>query len=230
MARDSASSSQSYGREAISREEAEAFAARIAVVPSDREIIAQTLHDLPGDVLCRGMFFDGLLRAIRSTRGQAALDEVVEIANVPKARVPFTHYPHRHFYKLYFTAARRLHPTEDLEHAMLLVAETFYPVFRESLVGRTMAQLVGDDPMGILERLTNIYELSVQGNTHSVERTGPRSARWRALVEPTVAYPSVFTGIVLGMMRSHGAPDVDVKVTEHHREPTRFAYTFDIAW
>ncbi len=217
-------------REPGSREAAEAFAARIAVAPRDRELIVETLHGLPPDVSCRGMFFDGLLRTIRSTRGRAAADEVVAIADVPPARVPFALYPHRHFYKLYFTAARRLHPSDSLEGAMRTVAETFYPVFRESLVGRTMAQLMGDDPMNILERLTEAYRLSVQGNAHAVERVGPREARWTAMVEPTPAYPSVFTGIVLGTMRSHGAPDVVVEVVSHRRDPTRFAYTFQIRW
>lgn len=214
----------------MSREAADAFAARIASVPSERELIAQSLYEFPSDIECRGMFFDGLLRAIRAARGQAVLEEVIELAAVPPTRVPFSHYAHRHFYKLYFVGARRLHPNEPLPHAMQLVGETFYPVFRESIVGRTMAQLMGDDPFNILTRLTEAYGLSVRGNTHSVERTGARTARWRCVVEPTAVYPSVFTGIVLGTVRSHGAPDVSVTVVDHYRQPDRFAYTFDIAW
>ena len=44
-----------------------------------------------------------------------------------------------------------------LELAMDRIAETFYPVFRDSMVGRTLSAMMGKDPRRVLERLVDAY-------------------------------------------------------------------------
>ena len=44
-----------------------------------------------------------------------------------------------------------------LELAMDHIAETFYPVFRDSMVGRTLSAMMGKDPRRVLERLVDAY-------------------------------------------------------------------------
>ncbi|AKF11282.1 hypothetical protein DB32_008431 [Sandaracinus amylolyticus] len=219
-----------WGRGAVSQSDVEAFARRIEVAPSDRAIIVKALLDFPSDIQSRGMFFDGLVKALRAHVGPSAATRIVAEAEIPRTTHSFTLYAHRDFYKLFFYAAPLLHPGRPLPDAMQAIAETFYPVFRESIVGRTMSVLMGSDPAGILGRLVEAYTLSVQGNQHALEITGPSSAVWRALAEPVPMYPSVFKGIVIGTMRSHDAPIPRITVRSATIEGAKLRCTFDVEW
>ena len=221
---------RSWGRGAVSHADVEAFARRIDVSPAERAVISRTLAEFPRDVLVRGMFFDGLVKAVRSQCGQEVCARIVEEAEIPRQAHAFALYPHRDFYKLFFFAAPVLHRGRPLETGMQRIAETFYPVFRESMVGRTMAMLMGSEPLGILTRLAEAYNVSVQGNQHAVESAGPRSARWRAVVEPTAVYPSLFRGSVLGTMRSHDAPEPTIAELATGSEGAKQRGEFERTW
>lgn len=221
---------RNWGRGAVSAEDVEAFARRIDVTPAERSVIVKTLLDFPADVQSRGMFFDGLVRAVRAQCGAEACARIVEQAEIPRSTHSFSLYPHRDFYKLFFYAAPLLHRGRPLADGMERIAETFYPVFRESMVGRTMAMLMGSEPLGILTRLAEAYNVSVQGNRHAVEGTGARSATWSALVEPGPVYPSIFRGIVVGTMRSHDAPIPTLTVRASTPHGAKQEWQLDLRW
>lgn len=221
---------EGWGRERISVGDVEQFARRIDVTPAERTVIVRSLSEFPPDVLSRGMFFDGLIKAVRAQCGATVCARIVEEAQIPRSTHAFSLYAHRDFYKLFFYAAPVLHPRRPLGDGMQHIAETFYPVFRESMVGRTMAMLMGSDPLGILTRLAEAYNVSVQGNHHTVETTGPRSARWRALVEPTAIYPRIFEGIVRGTMRSHDAPEPTITALAPSAEGTKHRWELELRW
>lgn len=226
----SARSERSWGRGEISAAEVEAFARRVDVAPSERAVITRTLLEFPQDVLSRGMFFDGLVKAVRAQCGAEVCARIVAEAEIPRSTHSFQLYPHRDFYKLFFYAAPLLHRGRPLADGMQAIAETFYPVFRESMVGRTMALLMGSDPHGILTRLCEAYQVSVQGNRHAIEKTGERSALWRATVEPTSVYPSIFRGIVIGTMRSHDAPLPTVTPRGSGTEGDKQRWELELRW
>lgn len=218
-----------WGRGPVERSDVESFASRIDVTASERALIIKTLAEFPADVLVRGMFFNGLVAALTSAQGALASRRLVDEASIPTSTVAFSLYPHRDFYKLFFLAAPRLHPKRPLTQAMQRVAETFYPVFRESMVGRTMSLLMGSEPEGILRRLSEAYNLCVEGNRHTVERAGG-ALLWHATVEPTEIYPSVFEGIVLGTFRSHHAPEPRITVDESKRDGAKQRWTLRLGW
>lgn len=219
-----------WGRAAISYSQARAFAEIVPTTQADRELVARTLADFPMECQCRGMFFDGLVGAIESTRGAAARQRVVELAAVPRSLVPFALRPHRDFYKLFFLGAATLHPRMPLDRAMQMVAETFYPVFQRSMVGRTMSVFMGDEPSRMIGRLAEAYRLSVTWNEHSVKTLGPKAAEWTAKVEPCPFYPSVFSGIVLGTMRTHGVDEPKIETLSREREGAAMRFVFRIGW
>lgn len=226
----SARSERTWGRGVVSAGDVETFARRIDVPSSERSVISRTLLEFPDDVLVRGMFFDGLVKAIRAQCGAEVCARIVAEAEIPRSTHSFALYPHRDFYKLFFYSVPILHRGLSLPDGMQRIAETFYPVFRESMIGRTMAVLMGSDPMGILTRLAEAYGVSVQGNRHAVESTGARSALWRATVEPTSVYPAIFRGIVIGTMRSHDAPIPTITARGSAPEGTKQRWELELRW
>ena len=220
----------SWGRQAITMGEAASFAAKVRASPRERDAVAQTLYDFPLECEVRGMFFVGLVNAVASVAGQPETQRITALAEVPSSVLPFTLHPHRDFYKLFFLASPLLHPHAELSDAMRSVAETFYPVFRASPLGRTMSLLMGSSPRRGLERLADAYNISVAWNSHVCEARGEREVRWTCLVEPTDFYEHVFTGIVCGTLRSHEAPAPTVELMERRRDGAGQHMVFSIRW
>lgn len=220
----------SWGRDAISHDEAMSFARRVPSTPAHRRAIADTLHRFPVACEVRGMFFDGLTKAIESVCGPDETRRLTRAAEVPAHVSAFTLHPHRDFYKLFFLAAPTLHPSEDLPDAMRRVAETFYPVFRESTLGRTMSLLMGREPSKVLTRLADAYNVSVPWNEHQPTPSGSHELLWRCRVEPTPFYPVIFDGIVRGTMRSHGVAEPRVELLSRHDDGDGQRLELRITW
>jgi uncharacterized protein (TIGR02265 family) len=218
-----------WGEREISVLDAQLFAEEFAPNRNARLAIATTLERFPLACQVRGMFFDGLANVIRKHLGAIATNELMDRVGVPRRCVAFALYPHRDFYKLYFAAAPRLYSSSPLSEGMRRIAETFYPVFRESMLGRTMAPLMGRDPAKILGRLAQAYSISVPWNTHAVTpfKSG---ATWDCRVEPSPFYPDTLRGIVKGTLASHDVPAARVDVVHFQESAGESRYTFEITW
>ncbi|MEC7524893.1 MAG: TIGR02265 family protein [Myxococcota bacterium] len=219
-----------WGRKPITMGEAASFAARVQASPREREAVAQTLFEFPLECEVRGMFFVGLVNAVASVAGHAETQRITELAEVPSSVLPFTLHPHRDFYKLFFLASPILHPRVELSEAMRRVAETFYPTFRASPIGRTMSLLMGNQPRRVLERLADAYNISVAWNSHACEARSETELIWRCRVEPTDFYEHIFTGIVHGTLESHEAPSPRVELMERRRDGDGQRMVFSIRW
>ena len=193
-----------WGLRAIDKNEVEAFAAELPLSVADQRGIVSTLLHFPSECQVRGMFFDGLVNVIKRKQEGPLADQLMAHAGVKGRVIPFALLPHRDFYKLYFMAAPVLYPSLPLEQSMERIAETFYPVFRDSMVGRTLSAMMGKDPRKVLERLVDAYTMSVQDNQHSVRMAGEHAMLWECRVEPSPFYADTFRGIVLGTLKSHG--------------------------
>ncbi len=174
------------------------------------------------------MFFGGVLAVVglRPSERSAVLQEL----GIDAPRVPFGLYPHVGFYKLSFWAAARLYPNTSMADALHMLAASFYPIFKTSLVGRTMAPLMGERPQQILSRLVDAYRLCVPANTHTLEITGSEHAVWRCSVEPGHFYAQIFRGIVLGTMHSQGVELPEVTLRHQSLLDYGQSCEFDICW
>lgn len=220
-----------WGQRDIDQTEVEAFADALPLRDSDRRAIVSTLLHFPAACQVRGMFFDGLVNVIKKERDTDTAERLMLHAGVRGRAIPFGLLPHRDFYKLYFMAAPVLYPQQPLEYGMQRIAETFYPVFRDSMVGRTLSAMMGSDPRRILDRLVDAYKMSVQDNEHSVRVSGDRGMLWECRVEPSPFYAETFRGIALGTLESHGVKGGRVETVsrvadgqEHNR------WVFRITW
>lgn len=214
----------------ISPATAAEFAASVAASAIDRAAIAQNLLDFPVDIKVRGVFFDGLCRIVAAQQGEEALAALRVRAGVPARLVSFEQYEHRDFYKLYYHAARLLHSSAPFPSALRQVAQTFFPIFRSSFLGKTMAALMGEKPKTLLPLLAKAYNISVQGNEHQAVLDGDRRLVWRCTVEPVEWYEETFRGIVEGAVPAETRTTLQITTTQRQRAAGRANYTFAIRW
>lgn len=219
-----------WANKTITLKDAEAFAASVEVTGSGRRIVAETLAAFPVACQVRGMFFDGLVDVVVAQKGKPAAMALQEKAQVASSRVAFSLYPHRDFYKLFFLASPLLYPGAPLEEGLRRIAETFYPVFRDSFVGKTMSPFMGKDPAVMVKRLSEAYKLSIPWNEHTVVDETARSLTWTCKVEPCPLYPAIFTGIVQGTMKSHGVAEPRVSTLSSLFKDGALHAKFRVGW
>lgn len=219
-----------WGNRPITLGETTAFAQAAGLRPEDRAQVAKNLAAYPTNIEVRGLFFEGIFRLIEQRQGPSGLAQVRKAAGLPESVIPFRHYPHRDFYKLYYVTAARLHPGAPFGVALRRIAQTFFPIFRSSMLGRTMSALMGDEPKTILPLLSKAYNLSVNGNTHVSQMTGERELLWRCSVEPVEWYEQTFTGIIEGTMNEAQRSKLQVITRSRSKEPTMASYEFVITW
>ncbi|MEZ4326547.1 MAG: DUF2378 family protein [Polyangiales bacterium] len=220
-----------WGRGEVAECEIEAFAAALPLGAADQRAIVATLSNFPSECQVRGMFFDGLVNVIKKERDADTAERLMLHAGVRARAIPFALLPHRDFYKLYFMAAAVLYPDLSLDRSMQRIAETFYPVFRDSMVGRTLSAMMGSDPRRILAKLVDAYSMSVQDNSHSVRVSEEHAMLWECRVEPSPFYGGTFRGIVLGTLHSHGVTGGKVDVVSRVADgPEHTRWVFRISW
>lgn len=204
------------------------FAVGLGLEGADLQQVARNLASFPASVRSRGVFFLGLTRMLESRRGRGSVPEALAMAAMSTRIVAFKSYPHRDFYKLYYVATRYLAPTRRFDDGLAEVAKTFFPIFRESILGKTISALMGDRAQDVLPLLAKAYNMSVEGNTHLLELTGPKEAVWRATVEPVVWYPRTFEGIVMGALPS----EKSLRIHLDAQKPVSnlVEYAFRIRW
>ncbi len=217
-----------WGESKITVAQANEFARVVTPVRADQDTVARNLLLFPPTIKVRGIFFEGVSRIVAESQGPNAIAGLVARAAIAPKTTAFRAYPHRDFYKLYYLAARLLHPTAPLGEALRNTARTFFPIFKSSMLGRTMSALMGDRPTTILPLLARAYNVSVEGNDHKAELVGASTLVWRCDVEPVEWYVDTFTGIVEGSMPT----DVRVRIAVEERATAGALarYRFRIDW
>jgi uncharacterized protein (TIGR02265 family) len=155
------------------------------VTPStDSDVPAPGLEQLlvltsPMDT-CRGMFFNGLLEAVRSLGGDEVRTKCL-VAAGEKRFVDFFSYPVADFLKGIFTAAELLGPKHGGRDAVLRqLGRRATEDFLHSTVGKTMMALAGTEPFRLLSSFPSAYRASLSYGERSVERLGEQRARLMA--------------------------------------------------
>jgi uncharacterized protein (TIGR02265 family) len=217
-----------WGESKITVAQANEFAKSVTPVRADQEAVARNLLLFPPTIRVRGIFFEGVSRIVAGSQGPDGMAGLVARAGIAAKTTAFRAYPHRDFYKLYYLAARLLYPTAPLAEGLHSTARTFFPIFKSSMLGRTMSALMGDRPTTILPLLARAYNVSVEGNDHKAELVGKSTLEWRCEVEPVEWYTDTFRGIVEGSMPT----DVKVRITVEERGTagSLARYRFRIDW
>jgi uncharacterized protein (TIGR02265 family) len=221
---------EAWGSAPITLEQAERFAGLVEASAAERAALTKMYLNFPPHIQTRGVFFAGVGRVVAKRAGPAAWPEALARVGAPARFFPFNYYPHRDMYKVHAVVSNVLAPEGPLERGMYAMGRLLYPIFRDSLLGRTMSAFAGDEPKTLLRLLCEAYRLSVDDNEHHVAFDEGPEAVWRCRVEPAPWYPAIFRGIVEGTAASHGVRHVDVSTLDQKEERTFFRFAFRIRW
>lgn len=208
--------------------DARSFVAQLGLSAREADIAVHNLATFPASVRSRGVFFHGLIRCIENTGERKKAEVVLEQAALSGRLVSFRAYPHREFYKLYYAVTRILYPRLPFAEGLREVAKTFFPIFRDSIVGKTISALMGDKPADVLPLLAKAYNMSVENNSHRFTAVSSNEALWHAQVEPVTWYPETFEGIVRGALPNEAGLEICVDAQSAAGELRD--YVFRIRW
>ncbi len=210
--------------------DAESFAAPLKLRNADHKKVCTALSNFPALCKSRGMFATGILEAVSRVHGKEKANSIREIAGYPRRINPFGLYPHEDFYRLYYSSAAALYPEKSLADGMRLVAEDFYPIFTQSLVGRTMSMLIGNTPQVVLGRFIEAYKIATPWCEHSIEASSDNEVVWKCKVEPCANYAATFAGICTGMVRTVTGIAPQFEIVSHQSSRDHQRFVFRITW
>ena len=134
-------------------------------------------------------------------------------------------YPLRSFLQLEAAAARRLAPIfGGFDQAVFVLGSAAVSLFFDSVAGRTMKILAGDEPHRMLGAVPNSYGMLVSFGRREYTRTGERTGTFafgRELLGPVHS-----SGIFDAAFKSLYDLDVDIRLEQ--RSPVDF--TFFLRW
>ncbi|MBC7172824.1 MAG: DUF2378 family protein [Polyangiaceae bacterium] len=220
-----------WGTRPISLGDAEDFARGLSIAENDRVGVARALYEFQPDGMARGIYFSALRAAVSDAIGESKARELQIAHGLSDRFIPFSLYPHRDLYRLWFAAIPQTHPSRPIAYGIERIAERYFPAFLGSTAGRTMAVLLGSDPLTIVKRLREAYTVSVPHNDHKLDIIEDGLVRWRATVEPSPWYSEAFIGILRGAMDGQGAAMPKVTTTKagsvgrHHQR-----LVFELDW
>jgi uncharacterized protein (TIGR02265 family) len=177
----------------------------------------------PADT-CRGMFFNGMLEAVRALGGEE-LRARCYVAAGAKRYVDFFSYPVADFLKAIFTAADLLGPKHGGRDAvMTLLGRRATEDFHQSTVGKTMLALAGTDPLRVVNSFPSAFRAAVSYGNRTVEHLGDKQAR---LVMRRDFLPVAYNeGVLTYSMEQSSAKELVVR--GHRLAPLDVDY--DIRW
>jgi len=205
-----------------------AYAAGVTPNETERAVVIANLSKFPARVKCRGLFFQGVATLVADALGPDSVGPLFARAAVAERSVPFKLYAHVDFYKLYYLASSAIEPDVALPVAMRRTARKFFPIFRESVVGKTMSALMGQLPATILPLLAKAYNVSIENNSHHVQLDGANRAIWEAETEPVEWYGETFFGIIEGAMPP--GQSVEVRLENRRALGALHRHEFSIRW
>ncbi|MFL5358471.1 DUF2378 family protein [Archangium sp.] len=161
---------------------------------------------------CRGMFFNGLLEAVRTLGGDEARAKCFTAAG-EKRFVDFFSYPVADFLQGVFTAAELLGPEHGGRDAVLRqLGRRATEDFLHSTVGKTMLALAGPEPFRLLSSFPSAYRASLSYGERSVARVGEQRAR--LMVRRDFLPVAYNEGVLIAAMEQSTARELHV---EGHR-------------
>jgi len=187
-----------WGERPITLEDVRRYSETLPLPDRTRQTIEQNLMVFPLQCRVRGLFFTGLHEIIKRSLGPEAHAEACRLSGIFSKIIAFNEYPHRDFYRLMYWAAAYLHKNPRFGDSLTAIAGTFFPIFRESLLGRTTAALMGKNLKTQLPRLAVAYNSMVRWNQHDTEVVSDNEVRWTCKVEPVTWYAETLHGIING--------------------------------
>jgi uncharacterized protein (TIGR02265 family) len=130
----------------------------------------------PNDVV-RGLFFNSMLELVRRLGDAATMERCLE-ASGGQRFLDFFNYPVSALLRLTYTAGHELGPRYGgFDGALRQMGQQAMRDFLDSLMGRTLRHLAGQDTRTLVSNIQNIYRMTLSYGTRQLVWDGPRRGR-----------------------------------------------------
>lgn len=166
------------------------------------------LQRVPRDASCKGMFFNDVMKAVRRASPEAGRQLLPRMTR-PRY-VPFQDYPLREHMELTAEAVKLLFPALPTREGMRRLGWLAFPTFVDSIIGRVVFGILGQDLDKIFEVGPRSFEVSLSHGHAVAERLGEKS--WRYEFSDIFGYlDTYYVGVIEGPIRHYGhTPDVRI--------------------
>jgi uncharacterized protein (TIGR02265 family) len=172
------------------------------------------LARIPDHATVKGMYLNGVVKDARAQGVELEASRYVSLDD----------YPARDYHALVAQAAAKLHPDVPLREGLRRLGRSAFPTLRESMVGRMVFGVVGDDPAALFKLVSKAWSLSQ--NTVRAELISAEPGRVVVNMTGFDWFVDDFTlGIFEGVILSTGhTPTVGV------RHPRKLETDFECLW
>ncbi len=180
-------------------------------LPEDiaRDLEARLAMTTPEDT-SRGLFFLGVLDAVKFLGGADAVKRCLEQVDETADFIPMQTYPFPRFLKLSYVAAEQLAPlVGGHEAAQRQIGTQAMLDFLNSMFARDFVQQAGGDPKRLLELMHSGYRTALNFGERTVEWTGPTSGR--VIMKRSLMPVPYNEGILQSALEVTGVQDVQVR-------------------
>ncbi|RKG81793.1 TIGR02265 family protein [Corallococcus exercitus] len=180
-------------------------------LPDDvaRDLEARLAATTPEDT-SRGLFFLGVLDAVRFLGGPEAVTRCLEQVGETADFMPMQTYPFPRFLRLSYVAAEQLSSlVGGHEAAQRQIGTQAMLDFLNSMFARDFVQQAGGDPKRLLELMHSGYRTALNFGERTVEWTGPTSGR--VIMKRSLMPVPYNEGILQSALEVTGVHDVQVR-------------------
>jgi uncharacterized protein (TIGR02265 family) len=180
-------------------------------LPEDvaRDLEARLAATAPDETI-RGLFFLGVLDAVRFLGGADAVKRCLEQVEETADFIPMQTYPFPRFLRLSYVAAEQLSPlVGGHDAAQRQIGTQAMLDFLNSMFARDFVQQAGGDPKRLLELMHSGYRTALNFGERSVEWTGPTSGR--VIMKRSLMPVPYNEGILQSALEVTGVHDVQVR-------------------
>ena len=172
----------------------------------------------------RGLFFNGVVGAVRSLGGDAAVERCLQ-ASGEKKFVDFFNYPVAAFLKLAYTAAQVMGPQfGGFDGALRRMGVQATTDFLSSAAGKTLLLLASDSPKRLLGNLHAGYRAAVSYGERGVSWTGDKSGIFT--MKRDFMPPAYHEGTLQAVIEAVGGKQVQV----HGKQTGPLDTEYTLSW
>ncbi|AEI63845.1 DUF2378 family protein [Corallococcus macrosporus] len=176
------------------------------------------------DDMARGLFFNGVVSAVRTLGGDAAVERCLAASGESRF-IDFFNYPVAAFLKMSFTAAQVMSAEHGgFEGALRRMGVVATTDFLSSAAGKTLLLLASDSPKRLVGNLHSGYRAAVSYGERGVKWTGDTSGIFT--MKRDFMPPAYHEGTLQAVIEAVGGKQVQV----HGRQTGPLDTEYTLSW
>ncbi|NVJ02574.1 DUF2378 family protein [Myxococcus sp. AM009] len=176
------------------------------------------------DDTARGLFFNGVVSAVRTMGGDAAVERCLAASGETRF-IDFFNYPVSAFLRMSFTAAQMMGPEHGgFDGALRRMGVVATTDFLSSAAGKTLLLLASDSPKRLVGNLHSGYRAAVSYGERAVKWTGDTSGIFT--MKRDFMPPAYHEGTLQAVIEAVGGKQVQV----HGRQTGPLDTEYTLSW